>query len=164
MKKKSIIVLLVMMFLLLSSFLSTSYAYEYGKGKGCQYGKGQHKKSLDDKILYKAHFYLENKEKLGLTDEQITAIKDLKLKVKKSLVMMEAEIEVAALDTKAALYKDSINLESVNTLIDNKYELKKAKAKSLVAAYAELKSILTEKQKAKLKELYKEHKTKKEKS
>lgn len=164
MNKKLTVVVFVAMFLLLGSFLSTSYAYEQGKGKRCQQGKGQHQKSLDEKILYKAHLYLENKEELGLTDEQATAIKDLKLKVKKSLVMMKAEIEVAALDVKAALYKDSIGADAVNALIDKKYELKKAKAKSLVSAYAELKSILTKKQKDKLKEIYKELKAKKEKS
>ena len=55
------------------------------------------------------------------------------------------------MDIKEAMWSDNLDLEAINTLIDKKYDLKKAKAKSSIADYAELKGILTEEQKAKMK-------------
>jgi Spy/CpxP family protein refolding chaperone len=55
-------------------------------------------------------------------------------------------------DIKGSLCEDPIDKKSINKLIDKKYELKKAKAKALVDAYATFQAILTDDQKKKLKE------------
>ncbi|NQV03860.1 MAG: hypothetical protein HQ532_00015, partial [Candidatus Omnitrophica bacterium] len=70
----------------------------------------------------------------------------------------KAEIDLIAIDIKAALWEDTIDLGSVNTLIDRKYELKKQKTKALVAAYAALKGMLTKEQIKNLKGLCKKGK------
>ena len=49
-----------------------------------------------------------------------------------------------------------INKKETDKLIDQKYELKKAKAKALIDVYAELKTILSDKQKNKLKKIMKQ--------
>lgn len=121
----------------------------HGKGKGC------HHKGLEGKFARKAHMILKNKEELGLSDKQVAKIKDLKIKVKKDLIRKNAEIEILALDIKAGLRKDAVQTDKVNKLLDQKYELKKEKAKSVVGGYAALKTILTEKQKEKMKDLWK---------
>ena len=90
-----------------------------------------------------------------LTDEQIKKVKALKLDTKKDLIMTNAEIDVLALEIKAEMWMDSIDLDSIDKLIDKKYDLKKGKTKSLVASYAALKNILTKGQKTKMKEIYK---------
>jgi len=54
-------------------------------------------------------------------------------------------------DIKSKLGEDTIDTKSINKLIDQKYEMKKAKAKSLVEAYAAFQNILSDDQKKKLK-------------
>lgn len=120
--------------------------------------------STQDKISHQAHFMLINKDELGLSNEQAKKIKELKLKAKKDSIKAEAEIEMIALDIKAKMWEETVDVTAINKLIDQKYEFKKAKAKSLVAVYAELKGILTDEQKEKLKGLWKKCKTEKRKS
>lgn len=137
-------------FLVLTLVFSAAAIETYAGGMG-----GHGKKGLEDKFSCKAHMILMNKEELGLSDKQVAKIKDLKLKTKKDAIRKKAEIDILALDIKAAMYGDTIDTDAVNKLIDEKYELKKEKTKSLVAAYATLKGTLTDDQKAKLKDIYK---------
>ncbi len=122
---------------------------------------GGHEKSFDleDKLFWKAHFYLEHAELIGLTEEQTEKIKALKMEAKKELIRRDADIEIASLDFKEALMEPKINVEAMNPLVDQKYELKKAKTKYLVQAFANLKGILTPEQETKVKDLWR---TKKE--
>ncbi|MFC1624182.1 Spy/CpxP family protein refolding chaperone [Candidatus Omnitrophota bacterium] len=155
MKARFIALMSLILVLVLSFAVPATYAYDCGKSKG----KGHSSKGLDEKIFYKAHFILKNEEELGLSDEQVKEIKDLKIKTKKDLIKSKAEIELAALDVKTKLWEDVIDTEAISGLIDKKYELKKAKVKSLVEAYAALKNILTEDQKKTLKSLWRNCKT-----
>jgi Spy/CpxP family protein refolding chaperone len=119
--------------------------------------KGGHGKSGDqgDKAATKAAMILKHKEELGITTKQEDQIDALLLKAKKEKIKQDAEIEILGLDIQAKMKEDTINLRELNPLIDKKYDLKKARAKASLAAYAELKNILTDKQKETLKELYK---------
>jgi len=120
---------------------------------GCQYG-GK-KGDLESKFYSKAHLFMSNQEEIGLSDDQIAKIKELKMDVKKDMIKRNADIEILAIDIKSALYAETIDVNAVNALIDKKYELKKEKTKALVAAYAAIKEILTKEQKDKIKSLYK---------
>ncbi|MBN1688825.1 MAG: hypothetical protein JW893_06960 [Candidatus Omnitrophica bacterium] len=101
---------------------------------------------------------MKNQEALGLSDEQLDVIKKLKWDLKKEMIKQTAEIDVLEVDIDAALYEDTVDMEKVGGLIDQKYEYKKAKAKTIAGAVAELKKILTEEQLAKLKELHYQNK------
>lgn len=125
-----------------------AYACEYCKMESRHQG-------LEEKFFCKAHLILSNQEELGLSDEQVDNIKELKMKAKKDLIRKDAEIEVAALDIKSEMYKKTIDTSAIGKLIDKKYDLKKEKAKSLVESYAALKGILTEEQKEKMKDMWK---------
>lgn len=122
--------------------------------KSCSYQQ----KSLKEKFFHKAHHFLKSKEQLGLSDEQVSKIKSVKIDMKKDLIMKDAEIEVIAIDIKSQLWKEEIDVNAVHALIDKKYDIKKAKTKSLVQAIADLKSVLTDKQKKTLKDSWKESK------
>ncbi|MBI4309348.1 MAG: hypothetical protein HY591_03350 [Candidatus Omnitrophica bacterium] len=166
-KEKAFVLLLV---LALMAGFSTPVWADKGKNgpcKMCAMGKmndkGGHGESTKDKFFDKAHFYLKNKSELALSEEQIKKIKELKLGLKKDLTMNDAEIKLAALDVKAKIEEDRIDTAAVNTLIDKKYELKRAAAKRTVTAYAELKTVLTDEQKMKAKEFQgKKHHSKKD--
>lgn len=129
-----------------------------GCGKSCPFSKmkgGDKQDGLDGKFLYKAHFILENVEELGLSDKQKEEIKNLKMDTKKNLIRQDAEIDVLALDIKQKMYESTIDTKAVNELIDQKYELKKAKAKASVEAIAKLKQILSDEQHKKMKAMFK---------
>ena len=107
-------------------------------------------------VLMKAATICKNKSELGLTDEQVEQIKALKIAAKKNLISTQAEIDIVKIDLQAEMWKDTIDTEAVNKLIDKKYELQKETAKSTVGAYAKIKNILTADQQKQLKTLYKE--------
>ena len=113
-----------------------------------------HHGGLDDKFFHKAHFFYMNQEALGLSEKQVKAIKALKMSVKKELVTKGAEIELLKIEIKSLLYMPKIDTGAINKLIDKKYELKKEKAKFLVAKIAAIKAIPTEEQMVKAKSIW----------
>ena len=130
-------------------FSSPGFA-NYGKKSGDY----QHKR-LDEKVLFKAHLMKAHQDELGLSDDQVGQIIALKIDVMKYLVRQGAEIEVIAIDIKSMLYNRPVDTAAIHKLIDNKYDLKKAKSKYLVDSYAKLKGILSDEQYDKMKSLKK---------
>ncbi|HQO57668.1 MAG TPA: Spy/CpxP family protein refolding chaperone [Candidatus Omnitrophota bacterium] len=115
-----------------------------------------HKKGLEDTFFKKAKMLLKHGGELNLSDEQVRKIRALKHDVKKDIIMKAAQIEVVGLDVRALLREDVIDVDQANALIEQKYDIKKAKAKLLVKALADLKNILTDEQKKTVPGLYKE--------
>ncbi len=148
MSKKFVGSVLVVFVLVFGILTLEAYARDSGKTE-------KHHGDFEKKFSYKARFILENKKELGLSDEQVKKIKDLKIKTKKDLIRKKAELDILALDIKGELWKGTIDTDRVNKLIDKKYELKKERAKSSVNTYVALKSILTNEQSKKMKELRK---------
>ena len=152
MYKKFVVLAVLVCFGLLATHV---YAEKgHGKAKGDKW-------DLEKKFSHKAGWILKSQEDLGLSDEQVKKIKALKYETQKDLIRKKAEIEIIAIDIKAKLHEDTIDTASINSLIDKKYDIKKEKAKSLVAACIALKATLTEEQKAKLKDLWKKCKLEK---
>ncbi|MFC1703205.1 Spy/CpxP family protein refolding chaperone [Candidatus Omnitrophota bacterium] len=151
MKKRLAVVAVLVVALMLGAVTVEVFARDHGKKESKQW-------NLEEKFSHKVKFLMKKQEELGLSDEQMQTIKDLKVATKKDLIMKKAEIEILAVDIKAALYQDAVDIDAVNALIDKKYELKKQKAKALVNTCATLKSILTKDQKAKMKQIFKEMK------
>jgi len=150
--RMAVVVVLVMTFGLIGSAVFA----DHGEKGECQYEK--EKGDLEAQFSDKAHLLMKNQEELGLSDEQMTKIHDLKMNTKKDLIRRDAEIEILALDIKSALHEETIDTKAVNALIDKKYDLKKEKTKMLVGAYAALKETLTKEQKEKMKGLWKNSK------
>jgi len=144
------IVTLIAVFFMLVSMSSVSFA-EYGCKRD---QKGHGKKSMEDKFFMKVKMIYTHKDQIEVTEEQMDKIKDLKIALKKELIIKKAEVEVIALDITVGMHEDVINVEDINKLIDKKYDVKKAKMKSLIKACADLKNLLTEEQSAKLKEVF----------
>ncbi|MBU1061454.1 MAG: hypothetical protein KJ957_02085 [Candidatus Omnitrophica bacterium] len=151
MKRKIVSTALVVFVLFFGILAIESYA------RSCEKMEGYHG-DLEGKFSHKAYFILKGQEELGLSDEQVVKIKDLKIETKKELIRKEAELDILALDIETELQKDTVNRDVVDKLIDRKYDIKKEKAKFLVNAYATLKGLLTTQQKDKMKELWKESK------
>lgn len=116
------------------------------------------KDDLKSKFFHKVHFILDHADELGLTEAKQEEIKDLKYKVKKELIHNDAEVDVLKIDIKRALYGHAIDVSAVNALLDQKYDLKKNKAKMLVQSLADLKQMLSDEQYQTMKDLYKAEK------
>ena len=114
------------------------------------YVKDPHDKINRYVFMEKIGVIMRNREKLGLSPEQMQAIKSLKYQVKKDMISKTAEIDLASLDMKVELWKDKISASAINMIVDKKYELKKQKARAIVSAIVKLKSILNEAQKQEL--------------
>ena len=142
---KKIMVTMTVIFVLMFGVV-TLEAHAKTKGHGW---------NLEKKFSCKTHLILKNTEELGLSDKQVEEIKDLKIATKKDLIRKSAEIDIAALEIKAKMWADPMDTDAINKLVDKKYDLKKEKTKSLIAAYATLKGTLTDGQKTKLKEVFK---------
>jgi Spy/CpxP family protein refolding chaperone len=125
-------------------------------------GKGGHgKKKVTDvrgvgeAFFHKVSFILKCTKRLGLSDEQEAAIRDLKTEAKKAVIGKKADAKIVQIDIMAELYKDKPDAKKVNELISKKYETKKSLSVALADSYIKLKSTLTEDQWDKLKEIKK---------
>jgi len=104
--------------------------------------------------MTKAHFYLENQKEIGLSEDQVNSIKELKLERKIAYVRQMSEQQVFILDVTHKLSQPKVDVEGIGAMIDQQIVPMAASAKETVAAYAKLKSILSEEQRAKAKELW----------
>jgi hypothetical protein len=153
MKNKTLLVILTA-FIIFSLAAATGYA---DMKKGYMMGgmkMKQHKEGLEGKFCSKVKFMLSNHEELELTDKQIDAVKALKFKVKRDLIKTDAEIDMAKVEMKAEMWEEKYDLTALDKIIDRKYDLKKQKAKYLVKAISDLKSILTDDQMKKAKSMW----------
>lgn len=126
------------------SFAEKRAGYDHGR---------HHKKSVNEKFFKKAKMIYLYQDELNVTDEQLDQINELKIALKKDLIRKEADLNIIKVDIRSLLHEDEVNISAVNKLIDQKYEIKKAKMKKVVQSYAQLKKILTKEQIEKLKEI-----------
>lgn len=137
--------------LVLGTAVSLSSAYAHGPKRG---GHGDGGGKLEKIFFMKAHFILENQEELGLAEDKVQAVKQLKLETKKALIRQNADLEIVSLDVMSELHEYPVDVKALNALLDRKFELKKADAKNMVAAIAQLKETLTPDQYAKMRSLW----------
>ena len=100
----------------------------------------------------KAHWMLENKTTLGLTDEQVNTIKALKMEMKKKQIRESAEMQIAMMDMKTKLKENPVDVEGLNKMIDQGMAAMTQSAKENVQAYSKLKAMISDDQWKKLKE------------
>jgi hypothetical protein len=93
-----------------------------------------------------------------VSDEQLDKIKKLKVVLKKDLIRKKADIKVIKVDIRSLLYEDEVDVDVINRLIDQKYEIKKSKFKMVVESYAKLKKALTKEQMDNLKQKVRDQK------
>ncbi len=151
MKKRKILMIALFVWTAGAGLAFSPSVYAFEKGYGHRGGK-----DLTLGFFMKSHFLLEEQQTLGISDEQANAIRQLKVDVKKEVIRKSAEIDILELEIKEKLYESKIDVAAIQKLIDQKYEIKKALAKTVVEAYAKLKSTLNEKQWQDMKNLKKE--------
>ena len=119
--------------------------------KGKSYSKSGHYDGVEGKFYKKAKYILADKDELALTDKQIKDIKSLKKKVMKDLIKKDADIKTVAVEIKTLMWETPFDVDTVNKLVAEKYELKKAKTQYVISSIHKLYGILTKEQLEKLK-------------
>lgn len=118
------------------------------------YGKESSPCPIVDKIMKQAHFLLDNKDEIGLSEEQIDTVKGLKLEAKKSMIRGGADMQIMMLDIKSKLGDDVLDVEGINAMIDGGMAQMSQSVKASVEFYAKLKAVLTPEQIEKSKALW----------
>jgi Spy/CpxP family protein refolding chaperone len=160
MRKTMMFILFLAMTVFLSSPAFARSMEGQWKGKECpiKMEKGESQCPIANKFTMKAHFLLEHKADLGLTDDQVNAIKNLKLQMEKDGIRQCADMKTFKLDLESKLMEDKVDVEGASALIDKSSATAAAASKSNLASYAQLKSLLTPDQITKMKEIHEEMK------
>ncbi len=141
----------------IAAMLATTPAFadHGGYKKACSVcDKGEYKCPVTGKFMQKASFFLENKDGIGLTDDQEMKIKQLKMGVKKKYIQQTADMEIFMLEITDKMSQPKVDVEGLNALVDEGTAKMAASTKEVIASYAELKGVLSEDQMAKAKEIW----------
>ncbi|MFP4473358.1 MAG: hypothetical protein ACLFPX_05730 [Candidatus Omnitrophota bacterium] len=152
--KKAIMCL--MLALMIGALPVSVMAKEYGGGSMMGKGKGYGGMSCASKVYKKADLIKEYQEKIGVSDEKVKEVRQIRSNLKKTISQKKSQVETVMVDIEDMLDEDAVDVKKVNSLIDKKYEAKKEKMKAEVKAYADLKNALSEDQMKKLKKVWKE--------
>ena len=149
----------VAFFLFLGFFISSAAFADCGPGRGVCPTGGKYASAgaeagacpIAGRFMEKSHFFLENREALGLTDDQVKVIRDLKMEVKKNSIRDAAEMQIFMLDLDSKLSEDTVDAEAINAMMDKGMTSMLQSGKANVQAYAKLKAVPTKEQMAKFK-------------
>ena len=108
-----------------------------------------------NRILKKSCFFLSHQAEIGLSDEQVTKIKAIKLQAQKAQIQMGAGMQTMMLDLEAKLDEPKVDVEGITAMMEQGMGEMVKSGKTNVQWYADLKAVLTDEQMAKAKELWK---------
>lgn len=121
------------------------------KSSGCDESGGC---PVTAKFFKKASFFLDNKDEIGLSEDQVKAIRALWGEVKRSSIRAKADMEVWTLDLMDKLSEPTVDTVAVGAMIDQGMAGFSSGAKATVDKYVQLKAVLSEAQMAKAKEIW----------
>ena len=128
--------------------------------RGMMHGMGKDMGMMGDRDMMHSHFmkkglhfYFKNKEALGLTDDQLEKLHDIKIDFKKRYIMDKAKLKVAKLELEELLDSDSVNMKSVEKKVKEIAGLKEKLLLAKVKTRVDAKKILTKEQRKKAKRL-----------
>ena len=157
-------IIFLMSGLLLTAPLAWAECQMGGSGKNCpMMGKGgmgrghrsQMKCPLTAKLFAEAHLYLENQDKLGLSQTQVDAIEQIKSDANKAYIRQTADMQIGMMDFNDKLSAPTVDVDGLNKMVDDSMAGMAAYSKNIIASYAKLKSTLTPDQAAKAEALSK---------
>ena len=159
MKKKALFCMVPLVVAAMLVVMPAAFADHGGYRKACPMSdKEEYQCPVTGKFMQKASFFLDHKDEIGLTDEQEMKIKQLKLDVKKKYIQQTADMEIFMLEITDKMSQPKVDVEGLNSLVDEGAAKMAASTKEVIASYAELKGSLSEDQMAKAKEIWRSKK------
>ena len=124
-----------------------------GYGGGHHRGHGSHKGHGKDPFRHVLKFA----GALGLTDAQISKIKDLKFAFAKERIMLKAQHEIAHMELDKMVHSGEVKEAEMRGIADQISEIKSKKIHGMVDAKIGLLKLLTEEQRKKISQLHSQH-------
>jgi Spy/CpxP family protein refolding chaperone len=119
-------------------------------GMGMMHGmEGMH----DGKMMDGEHPMWKHVMSLGLDDKQKDALKALRSKTMKDMIKKRADKQIAAIELKDLLDKDTVDMKAVEASLKKNESLKTEMALAHIRAHEEMKALLTPEQRKRLKEM-----------
>lgn len=131
----------------------SSHGKQCKKGGACEAGKSGC--PIAARFCKHACWLMGQKDELGLSDAQITKIKSLELESKKTAIKAAADMQIGMLEMNSMLGEEVIDVNGLESMIDSGMASMALTAKANVRYYSELKALLTDDQKAKMKAMKK---------
>jgi len=153
MKKMMIVVLTGLLFLGLAS--QRSYADQCGCGAMGMHGGPRmmhHGPGSRDGSRGAHHFLWKKLMGLGLSDQQIDALKAIRIRVTKDTIKKSADLQLARVDLREILQKDPVDMKAVETSLKKVESARTDLKLTHIKAWQEMKAVLTPEQRKKLKE------------
>ncbi len=94
---------------------------------------------------------------LGLTDAQISQIKDLKFEFAKERIMLKAQHEVAHMELDQLVHSGEVKESEMRAIADRIAEIKSKKIHGMVDAKISLLKLMTQEQRNKISQLHSKH-------
>jgi Spy/CpxP family protein refolding chaperone len=107
------------------------------------------KKGMHGKGMHSEQMMAEKFEALGLDEKQKETVKALHLKTKKEMIKKKADVDVAQIELKELLGKDTVDLQAVEAKVKQIEALKTDKMMTHIRTREEVKKILTPDQRKK---------------
>ena len=99
------------------------------------------------------NIYLRHSEELGLGDDQVRKIKEIRLNLVKQVSPLNSDLQVARLELQDLLDDEQVDLRKVETKMNSVGELRSKIAFALASARIETRNLLTAEQREKAKHL-----------
>lgn len=145
MKKKIIFTAVLTFGLILAS---SQLSFASGHKSSCSKCEAKEQACKITKLKKTLKTLWKHEESMGITQEQMEKIKDIKHKAVKEMIQLTADKDIIYVDLKSAMWKEKINVSEINKLIDQKYAVKVKLAKKYVKAIGDVQDVLTEEQRA----------------
>jgi Spy/CpxP family protein refolding chaperone len=128
---------------------------QMGQGMmGGMMGMGRERMRLHKQwFQYGVTLMLQNADKLGLSDEQIKKLDEIRRRYSKDIIKQDAELKIAEIDFEALLRESEINLSEVKEALKKIGNTKTQIRYLRIMAFVEARKILTDEQKNSLKKL-----------
>ena len=105
-------------------------------------------------MRYRMHDHMRHALKqIGLTESQKTAIHQIRITLKKDMIMKRADLKIAKLELREQLHKEPVDMSTVESQVNKLEVLKTAMILNAIKAREEIRATLTPEQRKKLAEL-----------
>tara|TARA_B100000686_G_C16248946_1_gene693462 strand:+ start:17 stop:625 length:609 start_codon:yes stop_codon:yes gene_type:complete len=137
-----------------------SYKGHHGKGyKGQGYGKSGHHSRSSHRHYSSDPFrhMLQFKNELGLTEEQLSFIKNEKFKYEKIIIEIGATHKISHMELDRALHSENIDEDKISQIVGAMVEQKSKKLRARIAGKLAVLKKLTQSQRKQIRNMYNQH-------
>lgn len=136
------------------SMHSSRHGMGHKKGHGDHGSGDMHDRDHQKAMTFFKHL-LKSKDAMGLTDEQVQQLRDLKINYKKDRIRMQAEVDVAKVDLRVLMWNEASKLADIETQMNTVHGLMTKLHMASLKAKRDGKAVLTDEQRSRMDKMHK---------